>query len=301
MSNLIKEKKSEIDSIIYEYLPKSSECTKLIVDSMNYSVQVGGKRIRPLFMQEAYKMFSEQEETEILHRFMAAIEFIHTYSLCHDDLPAMDNDQFRRGHETTHAKFGEAFGILAGDGLLNYAFEVISDYMSKETDLSELIKAAKSFNILSTKAGYKGMVGGQTLDVFFDKNQMYDQKLEQIYFIYENKTSALIEASFMIGATLGGACDEEIKIMEKAARDVGMAFQIKDDILDITGTQEILGKDVNSDEKNGKKTLVSFLGIKAAEKKVEELSLEAIRQLKCLEKRKNNLEQIIHLLIDRDN
>ncbi len=301
MSNPIKDKNQEINDIIYQYLPKSEEYTQLITEAMNYSVQAGGKRIRPIFIQEAYKLFTDREETEALHRFMAAMEYIHTYSLCHDDLPAMDNDQYRRGNLTTHAKFGEAFGILAGDGLLNYAYEVISEYMAKESDPTELTKTAKAFNILSTKAGYKGMVGGQTLDVFFDKNEMYDQKQEQINFIYENKTSALIEASFMIGAVLGGASDDEIQIMEQSAKNVGMAFQIKDDLLDLTSTQEVLGKPVLSDEKNGKKTLVTFLGQKEAEEMVEKLSKEAINKLSGLGKRNETLEQIIDLLINREN
>ncbi|MCQ2513436.1 MAG: polyprenyl synthetase family protein [Lachnospiraceae bacterium] len=301
MNNPIKDKNAEINSIIYRYLPKSDKYTELITDAMNYSVQAGGKRIRPIFMQEAYKLFTDQEETETLHRFMAAMEYVHTYSLCHDDLPAMDNDQYRRGNLTTHAKFGEAFGILAGDGLLNYAFEVISEYMANNLDYSELKKATKAFNILTTKAGYKGMVGGQTLDVYFDKNKMFDQKQEQINFIYNNKTAALIEASFMIGAILGGASEEEVQIMEKVANNVGMAFQIKDDLLDITSTQEVLGKPINSDEKNGKKTLVSFLGMEEAERLVEQLSKDAIEQLHLIGKRNETLEQIIHLLINRDN
>ncbi len=301
MNNPIKEKNGEVNSIIYHYLPIYDENTQLITDAMNYSVQAGGKRIRPILMQESYKLFTDLEETETLHRFMAAIEYIHTYSLCHDDLPAMDNDQYRRGKLTTHAKFGEAFGILAGDGLLNYAFEVISEHMATDLDVSELTKAAKAFNILAKKSGYKGMVGGQTLDVFFDKHEMYDQKQDQINFIYENKTAALIEAAVMIGAVLGGALEEEVQIMEKAARNVGMAFQIKDDILDITSTQEVLGKPINSDEKNGKKTLVSFIGLEEAERLVNQLSKEAIQQIKLVGKTNETLEQIIHLLIQREN
>ncbi|MDO4207999.1 MAG: polyprenyl synthetase family protein, partial [Lachnospiraceae bacterium] len=145
--------------MIETFLPKEGEYDQLIVNAMNYSVLAGGKRLRPLMMQTAFHVFAnDTKEPEILHRFMAAIECIHTYSLCHDDLPAMDNDMYRRGNLTTHAKYGEAFGILAGDGLLNYAFELIAEGMLQE-EAAALAKDVHAFCVLAEKAGYRGMVG----------------------------------------------------------------------------------------------------------------------------------------------
>ena len=297
----LKKKTQEINDILYAFLPEPDLLDELIVSAMNYSVQAGGKRIRPLLMQESYRTFSYGDADEkILHAFMAAMECIHTYSLCHDDLPAMDNDMYRRGSLTTHAKYGEAFGILAGDGLLNLAYEIIAEAM-KDLDGEMLKRAAASFAVLAEKAGYRGMVGGQTLDVYFDKTGDPDGKLEHLEYIYANKTAALLEASLMIGAILSGAPEETVLAMQNVGRDVGFAFQIRDDILDLTGTQEVIGKPVGSDEKNGKMTVVSFQGLEKAKTEVARYSEHALNLLKELPYHTDQLADIIQYLIDRDS
>lgn len=302
MDKLSLQNKTEmINQVIDSFLPKAGEYDQLIVDAMNYSVTAGGKRLRPLLMQTVYHVFADdKDETEILHRFMAAIECIHTYSLCHDDLPAMDNDMYRRGNLTTHAKYGEAFGILAGDGLLNYAFELVAEGM-QTMEVEGLKNAACAFTVLAQKAGYRGMVGGQSLDVFLDQTQDAETKKDQLDYIYRTKTSALLEASMMIGAILAGASQQEILTMEKAATAVGLAFQIQDDILDMTGNEDLIGKPVHSDEKNGKKTYVSFAGLEHSKGAVKDYSMDAIRLVEALPYPTDGLQELIIYLIDRDN
>ena len=297
----LQKKADRINTLMESFLPKEGSHDQLIVNAMNYSILAGGKRLRPMLMQTAYHVFArQQEEPEILHRFMTAMECIHTYSLCHDDLPAMDNDMYRRGNLTTHAKFGEAFGILAGDGLLNYAYELLAEGM-QTLDQQDLPKAVHAFSVLAKKAGYRGMVGGQSLDVYLDQTKDTESKQEQLVYIYRTKTSALLEASLMIGSILAGASEEEISIMEKIATNTGFAFQIQDDILDMTGNEEVIGKPVHSDEKNGKKTFVTFAGMEQARKAVEDYSLEAIRLLDSIPYTTEELKDMIVYLMDRDN
>ena len=280
--------KYNVEKIIYSYLIEDNLKQKLIFDAMNYSVKAGGKRLRPILMLETYKLFGE-DETKV-YPFMAAIEFIHTYSLVHDDLPAMDNDEFRRGLKTTHAQFGEDIGILAGDGLLNMAYEIMSDAVVKNPE------AAKAMSVIAKKAGAFGMVGGQTVDVINEGNKL---ELETIGFIHNLKTAALIEASMMSGAILGGASEEEVRQVEQIAKNIGMAFQIQDDILDVTGDEERLGKPVLSDEKNEKDTYITLMGLDESKAKVEELSNKAIDGIKALG---NNefLVALVEKLINRE-
>ena len=255
-----------------------------------------------MLMQDSFHAFAEeQDEPKILQAFMAAMECIHTYSLCHDDLPAMDNDEYRRGNLTTHAKFGEAFGILAGDGLLNYAYEIISEEMTHLDDPELLKKAVNAYCVLAEKAGFRGMVGGQSLDVYLDQTGDADTKQEHLEYIYENKTSALLEASLMIGAILAGADEKEVRTMEMIGKNVGMAFQIRDDILDLTGTLEELGKPAGSDERNGKKTYVTFLGMEKANEEVIRRSEEARILANELPYNTEALTDIITYLMDRDS
>lgn len=224
----LKSKTAAVEKIVESYLPEESGTQHEIMEAMNYSVTAGGKRLRPLLMQETYRMFGgEGREVE---PFMAAMEMIHTYSLVHDDLPAMDNDEYRRGKLTTHAKFGHAMGVLAGDALLNYAFETAAEAFDKSTDLR---RTAKALQILSRKAGIYGMIGGQVVDVQSSGHAIDQDRLD---FIYELKTGALLEAAMMVGAVLAGASEEEVSVIEKVASDVGIAFQIRDDILDVTST-----------------------------------------------------------------
>lgn len=264
-----KTKIRQIEDILQEYLPRQRGYQKVIMEAMAYSLLAGGKRLRPMMMKETFDLF--QGRSKAIRPFMAAIEMIHTYSLVHDDLPAMDNDDYRRGRRTTHVVYGEDLGILAGDALLNYAFETAFKAFVTEPEDSLLI--GRALGVLSEKAGIYGMIGGQVIDV---KNTGHDVKKEVLDTIYELKTSALIEASMMIGAILGGASEEEVKVTEQIARNVGVAFQIQDDILDVTSTREVLGKPVHSDEKNEKTTYVTLLGIENAAQIVRERSEKAI-------------------------
>ena len=263
--------KDSVENIIYGFCPEESGKQSLIFEAMNYSLKAGGKRLRPILMLETFKLFGQDEEK--VYPFMAAIEFIHTYSLVHDDLPAMDNDEFRRGQKTTHAKYGEDIGVLAGDGLLNMAYEIMSDAVDKDPS------GAKAMSVIAKKAGAFGMVGGQTVDVINEGKKL---DLETIDYIHNLKTAALIEASMMAGAILGGASEEQILQVESIAKNIGMAFQIQDDILDVTGDEEKLGKPVLSDEKNEKDTYITLIGLDESKTKVEELSNKAIEGIKAL-------------------
>lgn len=297
---VLQEKITRINEIIYRYLPADEGHTALITEAVAYSVKAGGKRIRPMLMAETQLLFGGDPDDPLLHAFMAAIEFIHTYSLVHDDLPAMDDDEFRRGVPTTHAKYGEAFGILAGDALLNLAFETVLSATEKETDAERILAGVKALSVLASKAGIRGMVGGQCLDVYADKNESFETKEEELAFIYSNKTSALLEASMMAGAILAGASGQEVKDVEKIAGDVGIAFQIRDDILDVTSTTEVLGKPVGSDEKNEKVTYLSFAGLEKAKEDVEKYSNAAIERLDSLRVSNPFLRELIISLIDRE-
>lgn len=268
-----------IDKLLESYLPKEEGWAKCVAEAMNYSITAKGKRLRPMLMQETYQMFGGTGK-EILP-FMAAIEMIHTYSLVHDDLPAMDNDEYRRGRKTTHVVYGEAMAILAGDGLLNYAFETALQAFAIEG--IDTAKAVKALTILAGKAGIYGMIGGQTADIEAENlgNQVTE---EHLLFIHEHKTAALIQAAMMIGAVLGGADEAQIAVVEQAAYEIGIAFQIQDDILDVTSSLEVLGKQVGSDEKNNKTTYVTLKGLETASTEQKELSNRAIERLERLQK-----------------
>ncbi|MCI8599051.1 MAG: polyprenyl synthetase family protein [Lachnospiraceae bacterium] len=281
----------EIEGIIKNYLPAETDFQKTVMEAMNYSVLAGGKRLRPMMMQETYRMFGG--EGKVVEPFMAAIEMIHTYSLVHDDLPAMDNDEYRRGKKTTHAVYGEAMGILAGDALLNFAFETAVGAFDLEMDA----KVGRALQILARKAGIYGMIGGQVVDVESEGQPISNEKLD---FIYRLKTSALIESSMMIGAVLAGADGGEIQKMEQVARDVGLAFQIQDDILDVTSTLEVLGKPIHSDDKNQKTTYVTLKGLEQSKKDVAMISERALGTLISLEKNNLFLEELIRMLITRE-
>ena len=287
----LQKKTEEIEGILKEYLPEETGFQKTVLEAMNYSVLAGGKRLRPMLMQETYRMFGG--EGKLVEPFMAAIEMIHTYSLVHDDLPAMDNDEYRRGKKTTHAVYGEAMGILAGDGLLNLAFETAAEAFTMEVSP----RTVRAIQILSRKAGIYGMIGGQTVDVESEGQPLSREKLD---FIYRLKTSALIEASMMIGAVLAGASDQEMAAMESVATDVGVAFQIQDDILDVTSTLEVLGKPIHSDDKNHKTTYVTLEGLEKAREDVKVISERALATLDSLKYKNKFLEELIRMLITRE-
>lgn len=283
----------QIEHIVGGYLPKEQGYQQTILKAVNYSVLAGGKRLRPMLMQETYRLFGGKER--VVEPFMAAIEMIHTYSLVHDDLPAMDNDEYRRGKETTWKVYGEAMGILAGDALLNLAFETATQAFDLDPANSAI---GRAMQILAKKAGIYGMVGGQVVDV--ESENTTDMTKDRLDFIYRLKTSALIESSMLIGAVLAGATEEEQKIIEQAAGKVGLAFQIQDDILDVTSTMEVLGKPIGSDEKNHKVTYVTYEGIEKAKDDVKALSTEAIKLVESLSGKNEFLTELLSYLIARD-
>lgn len=286
-------KTEEIEAILRKYLPPREGLQRIIMEAMEYSLMAGGKRLRPMLMRETYLLFGG--EGNLVEPFMAAMEMIHTYSLVHDDLPAMDNDEYRRGRKTTHVVYGEDMGILAGDALLNFAFETAGSAFEQYPDKALLI--GKALRVLAGKAGIYGMIGGQVVDV---KETGHAVSREVLDFIYELKTGALIESSMMIGAILAGASDEDVKKVERIASNVGFAFQVQDDILDVTSTREVLGKPVHSDEKNEKSTYVTLAGLEEAGKLVETASMEAVRLLGELPGENGYLAWLIEKLIHRE-
>ena len=265
------------EEVIRKWLPVEEGFALTMAQAMNYSILAVGKRLRPMLILETLRLFGGDEK--LVYPFMAAMEMIHTYSLVHDDLPAMDNDEYRRGRKTTHIVYGEDMGILAGDALLEKSLLI-----------------GKALKILAEKAGIYGMIGGQVVDVASCGVGLDEGMLN---FIYELKTGALIESSMMIGALLAGAEDAELEKVQKIASDVGIAFQIQDDILDVTSTTEELGKPVHSDEKNEKTTYVTLKGLEKVTRDVEVISQEALELLSGLDRENAYLTQLIRELIHR--
>ena len=293
----IQRRAADIEEIIRAYLPAETGYQRTVLEAMNYSILAGGKRLRPMLMQETYKMFGGSgREVEPL---MAAIEMIHTYSLVHDDLPAMDNDEYRRGRKTTHTVYGEAMGILAGDGLLNLAWETAMQAfpMGEQGETAHMQRIAGAVAVLARKAGVYGMIGGQTADIQAEEAEQVS--MEQLLFIHEHKTAALIQAAMMAGAILAGANEQQIRQMERCAYNIGIAFQIQDDILDVTGTMEELGKPIGSDEKNHKQTYVTIRVVEASAREVERLSREAMEILSSVEGDSGFLRELTAFLIHR--
>lgn len=291
----LQQKVEHINNVLEKFLPAEEGQQRIIFEAMNYSVRAGGKRLRPILMEETYHMFGGS--SAVIEPFMAAIEMIHTYSLVHDDLPAMDNDEYRRGKKTTHAVYGEAMGILAGDALLNMAYETAAKAFDMEVADA---RVARAFTVLAKKAGVYGMVGGQVVDVESEKSDDCPITREKLDFIYRLKTGALIENSMMIGAILAGASSDEVSRVEQIAAKLGLAFQIQDDVLDVTSTLEVLGKPVGSDEKNNKATYVTFEGLDKAVSDVERISKEAEEQLDDLGYDDAFLKELFEYLIHRE-
>ena len=281
----------EIEKGIREFLPKEEGFAKSMAQAMNYSMLAGGKCLRPLLMQETYRLFGGKEK--VIWPFMTGMEMIHTHSLIHDDLPALDNDDYRRGRLTTHKVYGEAMGILSGVALLNYAYETMLLAFERTAYPERVIRG---LSVMAEKTGIHGMLGGQSVDVENDGTPLTKEMLD---YIDRNKTSALIEAAMMTGAILAGADENSVAIIEEAAGKIGLAFQIQDDILDVTSTEEELGKPVHSDEKNNKVTYVTLFGIEEASRQVKELSEDAVSLLKGLNKNNEFLYLLVEKLINR--
>lgn len=292
----LQQKAADAEDILKKYLPEEEGYQKKVIEAMNYSVLAGGKRLRPVLMKESFLLFGGQGE--VIEPFMAALEMIHNYSLVHDDLPAMDNDEYRRGRKTTWTVYGEGMAVLAGDGLLNYAYETAAKAFDKADDLEEMKRVARALQILAEKAGIYGMIGGQNGDLEAEEGKLPLTE-ELLLFIHEKKTAALIQAALMIGGILAGASDTEIRSLEKAAYDIGIAFQIQDDILDVTGNEKILGKPIGSDEKNHKLTYVSLNGLEKSKEDVKRLSGEAEEILSSFQEKNLFLISLIDSLITR--
>ena len=292
----LKERTEKIEAVILTYLPKEEGFQKTVIEAMNYSVLAGGKRLRPMLMQETYRLFGGKGK--IIEPFMAAIEMIHTYSLVHDDLPAMDNDEYRRGRKTTWKVYGDGMGILAGDALLNYAFETALSAFKLIDEKTDALSVAEALSVLAKKAGIYGMIGGQTADVEAEE-QNEPLTIKQLLFIHEHKTAALIQAAMMAGAILAGAGEADVKSIEKCAYNIGIAFQIQDDILDVIGDSEELGKAVGSDENNNKQTYVTVNGLEKSSEDVEKMSNEAVRILDSFYREHDFLRELILMLIHR--
>lgn len=291
---------AEIERILDTFLPAEEDCCqKVIMEAMRYSVKAGGKRIRPLLMQETFRMFSG--EGEAIAPFMAAMEMLHTYSLVHDDLPAMDNDEYRRGRETTWKVYGEGMGVLCGDALLNYACETALSAFEKARTKEDYEKISGALRVFMRKSGIYGMIGGQTADVV-NEGRPIDKTL--LDFIFRLKTGALLEASLMIGAILAGAGEEQVRIMERIGRNVGIAFQIQDDILDVVGNMDELGKPIRSDERNHKTTYVTLYGLDKAREDVKSYTQAAMKELMRLKENRaagstQFFEEVLKMLIYR--
>ncbi len=296
-SKELKIRQDYINRILDKVLPAEEGRQKTVLSAMRYSVTIGGKRLRPMMMAEVYRCFAPEEDISRIEPFMAAMELLHTYSLVHDDLPDMDNDMYRRGQLTTHAKYGADMAILAGDALLNYSFEAIGKAFSGGSDVTWDVRVAKALQIFGTRAGIFGMIGGQVVDVEKTGEALSEEEIE---FIYKLKTCALLEASMMIGAVLGGATEEEVSLVERMAENIGMAFQIQDDILDLTGDEEKLGKPVHSDEKNQKTTYVTLHGLEQSSETVKKLSEEAVELAKKINGTEF-LQELITYLTVREN
>lgn len=287
---------AEIEEIIKKYLPGEKDVPTSIVEAMNYSLLSGGKRLRPMLMQEMYKLFGGDGVG--VERFMAAMEMIHTYSLVHDDLPAMDNDEYRRGRRTTWAVYGNAMGVLAGDALLNYAFETALQALYNCGTVEDFQRVRSALSVLSFNAGIYGMIGGQVADMEAENSQEALGN-EQILYVHTHKTGALIKASMLIGAILAGAPDSYRADIAKCAMDIGTAFQIQDDILDVVGDSAEMGKPVGSDEANGKQTYVTINGMEKSVAEVNRLSGEALEIIQSFPGDHSFLEMLVQYLIER--
>ncbi len=290
----ISKRVAKIEQVIQQYLPQEEGLQQTVLEAMNYSLLAGGKRIRPMLMEEVFQLYGGTSKA--IEPFMVALEMIHTYSLVHDDLPAMDDDEYRRGRKTTHVVYGECMAILAGDGLLNLAFETALTAMEVEQDSYKILRALR---VLAHKAGVYGMIGGQVADIEAEDQNGKSTK-EQLLFIHEHKTAALIQSAMMIGAILADAPEEEIASVEEIAYEVGIAFQIQDDILDVTSSMEVLGKPIGSDLKNGKTTYVTLEGLERAKVDVRRMTESAMSGLEQLSGENQFLVALLKQMITRE-
>lgn len=288
----LKEKSDYIEKLLKEYMPKEEGYQKTVIEAMNYSLSAGGKRLRPILTLEACRAVGGNEEDAI--PFAMAIEMIHTYSLIHDDLPALDNDDLRRGRPTNHKVYGEAMAILAGDSLLNYAFEVMLKNSINKEDSNKYLKA---INEIAKTSGVYGMIGGQVVDIESENITIEKEKLD---FIHLNKTAAIMIGCMRAGAIVGGADKEKLEHISTYGKNIGLAFQIVDDILDIIGDESKLGKNVGSDIENNKSTYPSLLGLEKSKEIATDLINEAKHNIKGLCGDTDFLEGLADYIISRE-
>lgn len=280
---------NEIEEHLNLVLPESGEEYKSVINAMRYSLMLGGKRLRPVLLLEFCRLVCGEYKKAL--NFACALEMIHTYSLIHDDLPCMDDDEMRRGKPSCHIAFSESTALLAGDGLLTYAFETALTEDSVEAD-----KKVKAANVLANLSGIHGMIGGQVIDLESEGKNADFKTIEKMYSL---KTGALIRAAANIGCIIGGATKEQLNAADIYAKNIGLAFQIVDDILDITSTSEELGKKVGSDSKLQKSTYVSYYGLEESQKLVEELTSKAILALDSFNGDKTFLIELAKMLQHR--
>ncbi|OXX85023.1 farnesyl-diphosphate synthase [Paraclostridium benzoelyticum] len=288
----LKNRVANIEDLLNDYMPKVEGYQKTIFDSMNYSLKAGGKRLRPILTLEACKLVGGNEKDA--YPFAVAIEMIHTYSLIHDDLPALDNDDLRRGRKTNHKVYGEAMAILAGDGLLNYAYEIM---LRESLSKGEPEKYLKAINEIAKASGIYGMIGGQVVDIESEGKSIDMEKLD---FIHMNKTAAIIIGCMRAGAIIGGASEEELENVTKYAKNIGLSFQIVDDILDIVGDEAKLGKKVGSDIDNEKSTYPSLIGLEKSKETANKLIAEAKMSIDYINKESEFLNNLADYIVDRE-
>lgn len=288
----LKNRVVNIEDLLNEYMPKVEGYQNNIFDSMNYSLKAGGKRLRPILTLEACKLVGGNEKDA--YPFAVAIEMIHTYSLIHDDLPALDNDDLRRGRKTNHKVYGEAMAILAGDGLLNYAYEIM---LRESLSKGEPEKYLKAINEIAKASGIYGMIGGQVVDIESEGKSIDMEKLD---FIHMNKTAAIIIGCMRAGAIIGGASEEELENVTKYAKNIGLSFQIVDDILDIVGDEAKLGKKVGSDIDNEKSTYPLLIGLEKSKETANKLIAEAKMSIDYINKDSEFLNNLADYIVDRE-
>ncbi len=286
-----KDSLSKIEKLIESFFYNEDELNKNVIKASNEAIRNGGKRLRPLIMFETYKAISGDEYSEeIIAPFLAAIEMIHTFSLIHDDLPAMDNDRLRRGKPTTWVSYGEDMAILAGDMLSVQAFEIISKKMQETDDFNILKRMSRAMYTLARATGAFGMIGGQCVDVEYSGKKMTEEVMKYTYAL---KTGALLAASFVVGGILAGASETEVGLLKKAGSYVGEAFQIRDDYLDIVADEKELGKPTHSDEKNLKITYVNIVGTDESLRRIVSLSENA---KKCLSEVRGDMSSVVEII-----
>ncbi len=292
----LKEETARCEKVVEKWLPTPVAYERQVVEAANYSVRAGGKRLRPLILDETGRMYCGREA--LREPFMAAIEMIHTYSLIHDDLPAMDNDTLRRGKKTTWAVYGDGMAVIAGDGLLNFAYETALRAFDLCTP-GEAGFVQRAVRTLARNAGFYGMVGGQCADLEAEMRPAGEVSDELLQFIHLNKTAAMIRSAFQIGAILAEAPEDDVIALGKIADDVGLAFQIQDDILDVCGDAKTLGKSIGKDREEGKATYVTLHGLDGAKKKVAELTEDALHRMDQLSENSDFLRTLVESMMTR--